>query len=187
MFYKEIISLLMFLSIAASDTIKKPQFNLIQKDDIIEIREYPEYVIAKTSISSSKNQLNNNMFRVLASYIFGGNSENKSIPMTSPVITTENDKHYEMIFFMLDVESPNELPKPNNTNVKIESLNIGKTISITFGMWATQERIKYFKDILDSYVEKNNIIKKSPLMIAQYNSPWALPPFRKNELLYTIK
>ena len=29
--------------------------------------------------------------------------------------------------------------------------------------------------------------RESPLMVAQYNSPWALPPFRKNELLYTIK
>jgi len=111
------------------------------------------------------------MFRVLASYIFGGNSKNESIPMTAPVITDENDSSYNMIFFMLDVNTPDELPQPNNQNIKIETMNIGKTISITFGMWATKDRIERNKQKLDKYIRKNHIQVNSTLMVAQYNSP----------------
>ena len=35
-------------------------------------------------------------------------------------------------------------------------------------------------------IEENNISIKSPLMVAQYNSPWTMPPFRRNELMYEI-
>ena len=110
---------LILLSMALSDSYKEPQYNLIKKDGKIEIRQYSEYVIAKTSLNQGDAEQNNNMFRTLAGYIFGGNSNNQSIPMTAPVITQNNDLNYDMIFFMLDVDKPSELPKPNNQNIKL--------------------------------------------------------------------
>ena len=55
---------------ALSDSYKEPQYNLIKKDGKIEIRQYSEYVIAKTSINQGDLEENNNMFRTLAGYIF---------------------------------------------------------------------------------------------------------------------
>jgi len=178
---------LILLSMALSDTYKEPQYDLIKKDKKIEIRQYSEYVIAKTSIDKGNSEQNSNMFRVLAGYIFGGNANNESIPMTAPVITQSNDSNYDMIFFMLDANKIEELPNPNNQNVVLDKMKIGKTVSITFGMWATDKRVTYYKDKLDKYIRKNNIQVTSSLMVAQYNSPWTIPPFRKNELIYTIK
>ena len=66
-------------------------------------------------------------------------------------------------------------------------MKIGKTISITFGMWATKDRIAKNKQKLDKYIRQNHIQVNSTLMIAQYNSPWTMPPFRKNELIYQIQ
>ena len=88
---------------------------------------------------------------------------------------------------MLGVRQPEELPLPNDQNISLEYMEIGKTISITFGMWATEKRVNYYKEKLDKYINQNKIQIKSSLMVAQYNSPWTLPPFRKNELLYTIE
>ena len=59
---------------ATAETLKNPEFILVEKHGDIEVREYSEYVIAKTSISQSDMELNNNMFRTLAGYIFGGNN-----------------------------------------------------------------------------------------------------------------
>ena len=67
--------------------VEQPKYELIKQDGKIEIREYSKYVIAKTSIKQTDTNQNNNMFRTLASYIFGSNSKNQSIPMTAPVIT----------------------------------------------------------------------------------------------------
>ena len=178
--------LIIFFSMATSETLKNPEFILVEKHGDIEVREYSEYVIAKTSISQGDMELNNNMFRTLAGYIFGGNNKSQSIPMTAPVITKNDESSYDMIFFMLDANKPEDLPLPNSNNVSIEMMDLGKTISITFGMWATDSRVKYYKKKLDKHIKDNNIQIKSPLMVAQYNSPWAMPPFRKNELLYKI-
>ena len=171
----------------AADTLKNQEYTLIKKLGKIEIRQYSEYVIAKTSISQGDIELNNSMFRTLAGYIFGGNQRNQSIPMTAPVITKNDESNYDMIFFMLDAKKPEDLPRPNSRNVSIETMNIGKTISITFGMWATEKRVNYYKKKLDKYIADNNLEIVSSLMVAQYNSPWAIPPFRKNELIYKIK
>ena len=171
---------------AMSDTYKEPQFTLINKVDNIEVRQYDKYVIARTSISKKNSSLDNNMFRVLAGYIFGGNNKGQSIPMTTPVITKESDSSYDMIFFMLDSDSPDDLPKPNSSKITLETYTMGKTISIRFGMWTTEERILKYKSILDQYIYDNGILVKSNIMVAQYNSPWTMPPFRRNELIYQI-
>ena len=178
---------LILLSMALSDTYKEPQYNLIRKDGKIETREYSEYVIAKTSIEIANIEQNSNMFRVLAGYIFGGNADNQSIAMTAPVITQNDNSSYDMIFFMLNVNDPEDLPIPNNQNIVLEKMQLGKTVTISFGMWATEKRIAYYKDKLDAYIRKNDIQVISPIMVAQYNSPWTIPPFRKNELIYSIK
>ena len=177
---------LILLSMTLTAT-KEPQYDLIKQDGKIEIRQYPEYVIAKTSVKQVDVNQSNNMFRTLAGYIFGGNTNNQSIPMTAPVITQNNNLNYSMIFFMLEAKELKDLPAPNNKNISLEYMGIGKTISISFGMWATEKRVNYYKEKLDKYIKENYIQVQSPLMVAQYNSPWALPPFRKNELLYTIK
>ncbi len=182
------LSLLTFLlTITMASTYKEPSYTVIQKNDNIELRQYSEYVIARTSIKNGNLDENNNMFRNLGGYIFGNNKENISIPMTAPVITTNNDTSYDMIFFMLDAKTPEDLPEPTNSEVFLETMEMGKTISISFGMWATDSRVSYYKKILDQFINENNLEINSELMVAQYNSPWTLPPFRKNELLYKIK
>ena len=170
-----------------SDSIKEPAYSLISSDNNIEIREYGEYVIAKTEMLGGKRSTDNNMFRVLANYIFGGNSSNASIPMTAPVITKESSSSYSMIFFMLQANSPEDMPSPNSDNISIDTISLGKAVAIKFGMWVTEDRVEYYENILNSYVRENNIQVTSELMVAQYNSPWTVPPFRRNELIYKIK
>ena len=167
--------------------IKEPDYQIIKKEETIEIREYPSYIVARTSMNNNQSEEDNSMFRTLANYIFGGNNNNQSIPMTAPVITHSNDGSYDMIFFMLDANTIESLPKPNNKNISIEKMDIGKSIAISFGMWATDKRVNKYKRKLDKYIAENNIELISDVMVAQYNSPWTLPPFRKNELIYKIK
>tara|TARA_B100001029_G_C15042679_1_gene444798 strand:- start:1065 stop:1619 length:555 start_codon:yes stop_codon:yes gene_type:complete len=171
----------------SSSKYKEPNYNLIKKINNIEFREYKSNIIIKTSKLESNNKENNSLFRILANYIFGGNKNNEQIPMTAPVLTHYSNNNYEMIFFILNKNSIDELPKPNNKNIKLDNLNLNKTISISFGMWANNNRINYYKNKLDKFIEDNSINVDSNIIIAQYNSPWVLPPFRRNELIYKLK
>jgi hypothetical protein len=78
------------------------------------------------------------------------------------------------------------LPKPLLQSVVIEDRSLGKVASISFGGWATEKNIHYNKELLKKYLKKNSYEILDNFMVAQYNSPWAIPPFRKNEILVKI-
>ena len=58
--------------------------------------------------------------------------------------------------------------------------------TISFGGWATGNRVKKFQKELDSWIDQQSLKKIGNFMVAQYNSPWALPPFRHNEIMVRI-
>ena len=179
--------LILFLSLAISNTYKEPEYTLISKEKNIEIRRYSESIIAKTSLAGEDKKSNNKMFETLANYIFGDNDKSKKIPMTSPVITKGNNESYEMIFFMLDVNTEEELPEPNSENISIEKINLDKVVVIKFGWWTTDNNIKKYRNLIERYIKNNNLEVISNMLVAQYNPPWTLPPFRRNELIFKIK
>ena len=169
--------------------IETPEYRSIKKEGKFEIRDYKEMVIAKTFVSASYKEATSSGFRRIANYIFGGNEKQMKIAMTAPVITNtpSSSNDYEILFVMPKQHTLEELPLPNYNNVKLEIKELGKVAVISFGGWATEERTIYYKKKLKSFLKKNNYEALNNFMVAQYNSPWALPPFRKNEILVSIK
>ena len=72
-----------FFAFSQNENVQKEVYVLIKKIDEVEIRAYNESINA--SYYSKSESERNSYFKYLASYIFGGNSENKKISMTSPV------------------------------------------------------------------------------------------------------
>ena len=105
-----ILIVIFFTMLSSKDKYKEPSFTLLESKGNIEIRQYSEYIVAKTSIIKNNIESDNNMFRVLASYIFGGNEKNASIPMTAPVTTFEDNESYSMLFYMLESDKIKDLP-----------------------------------------------------------------------------
>ena len=177
-----------FLTLGISEkTYKEPSFKLIKKSNNIEVRQYDENIIAKTSIPLSADQSDNNMFRVLASYIFGKNEKQQQIPMTAPVTTFKNSESYDMIFYMLNVNSIEDLPRPMNENIQFEKLNLGKCASISFSWFTNDFKIKQYQKQLKRFLKNNGYTQASPFMLNRYDSPWTLPWNRRNEILVKIK
>ena len=117
--------LLHFLSIISFSSMSQTEeqkFTVLNTIDEIEIREYAPVIYA---IASSDN--NNNLFRILAGYIFGGNESNQKIAMTAPVHMQEgsdsNEKLYTMKFVMPSEYTIDELSQPNDSRVKMEKVN----------------------------------------------------------------
>tara|TARA_Y100001934_G_scaffold207832_1_gene245795 strand:- start:104 stop:679 length:576 start_codon:yes stop_codon:yes gene_type:complete len=181
------VTTLLFLqnSIMAIET---PNFKLIKKEGEFEIREYEPMIIAMTKVKSEYREASSTGFRRIANYIFGGNSRKMNIEMTAPVFTDvpNSNQIYNIIFVMPAEHSLDDLPKPDFDNVKIKVLDLGKTIVLPFGGWATENRVGELTIKLNNYIKNKGYKKKSNYMIAQYNSPWVPPPFRKNELILKI-
>tara|TARA_Y100000814_G_scaffold149494_1_gene108715 strand:+ start:107 stop:664 length:558 start_codon:yes stop_codon:yes gene_type:complete len=184
---KIILIIFFFNMLIANEKYKEPSFSLIDKENNIELRQYDEYVIARTSIPVNQSEEDNNMFRVLASYIFGRNEKNQSIPMTAPVTTYENNDTYDMIFYMLDVNNIQELPNPSGQNISLENFNLGKCAVISFSWFASKNKINKYTEKLKKYINDNGYTVDSPFMVNRYDPPWTLPFLRRNEILVKIK
>ena len=169
--------------------IETPKHTLVKKENGFEIRQYDSMIIATTSVRSDYSDAASTGFRRIASYIFGGNSASMSIEMTAPVLTNTPDPEdiYEIQFIMPSEHSMEDLPKPNSQNVTLKKVNLGKTAVMRFGGWATKERASHYQDKLSDLLTANGYTVNGTFMVAQYNSPWAIPPFRKNEIIVQIR
>ena len=182
------IILLLCISLNETMALETPKYALIVREDGFEIREYQSMIIATTRVQNDYRNATSTGFRRIANYIFGGNSTGMSIEMTAPVISNvpDADDIYDIQFVMPSEHSLEDLPQPNTEYVSIKEVNLGKTAVLRFGGWATRERASYYKDKLSGLMTIKGYEPNGVFMVAQYNSPWVLPPFRKNEIIVRI-
>ena len=169
--------------------IETPEHNVLKSEGRFELREYEYFLIAKTTVKNNYKEATVAGFRRIANYIFGGNQKKMAIEMTAPVILDVPNMNdiYEILFVMPSQHSLEELPAPDQSNIEIKIKELGKTAVIKFGGWATESRTTHYKERLQGFVENSGYSINSDYMVAQYNSPWALPPFRKNEIIVMIE
>ena len=169
--------------------IETPKHTLVKKENGFEVRQYDSMIIATTSVMSDYSDAASTGFRRIASYIFGGNSASMSIEMTAPVLTNTPDPEdiYEIQFVMPSEYSMDDLPQPNSQNVTLKKVNLGRTAVLRFGGWATKDRASHYQIKLSNFLTASGYSVNGTFMVAQYNSPWAIPPFRKNEIIVQIK
>ena len=158
------------------------QYIILKKIKNIEIRDYKESVNA--SYYSNTEQEQNNYFRNLAAYIFGDNSENKSISMTSPV-TMRLHGNKEMIFRMPEEYTLENLPKANNPKINFVVIPSCKKAAIKYGGYSN-DRIEKKKILeLKKTIQENNINDDEKFEVLVYNSPYKILN-RRNEITVNI-
>ena len=153
--------------------------------DDIEIREYKELLLAKVMID--KDDSENKSFRKLFKFISGENDQNQEIKMTAPVFKENQDSKMSMSFAMPFDFNQENLPKPNDKNIKIENIENQRFIVITFSGRSSDKNFKKYQEILVKKIKEENIKAdlENPIK-AYYNHPWTLPSFKRNEILFKL-
>ena len=172
-----------------SEKLEEQKYDLIRSLDSFEIRLYDNTIQARFITKDDGSYSPSNGFRTIAGYIFGGNNSGQKIAMTAPVITgspVDANGTYEIAFVMPKAYDKIKLPKPNSPNVEIVDRELDSVATISFGGWATGSRVKKFQKKLDNWISQQGLKKIGNFMVAQYNSPWALPPFRHNEIMVRL-
>lgn len=181
-----ILGIILFLGFKASvfAKVEEPAFKLIAKDGDIELRQYSTMTMIQTNAYSSDS----GGFRVLANYIFGGNSDNQKIAMTAPVLTGKMKSNQAMMMFVLPPEfTTTNAPRPNNTAVVLKEITLDEVATIRFKGYMSDKLAEKNTVLLKQWLEKNNIEYQGSPMRAQFNSPWVPGPFRRNEMWLKIK
>jgi len=170
----------------ASEKSKTQPYKVVQIEKDFEIRFYPSTTMATiTSSAKTYKELGSSGFSKLAGYIFGGNKEKKQIAMTSPVHMNINDSVSTMSFVMPTEYHKDNLPIPNNSEVKIETTADEYVAAIRFGGFASDKDIKENKEKLESALKAKAISYYGNFRYLGYNPPYQLFG-RRNEVIVAI-
>ena len=166
--------------------IETPNYKVIKTLGDVEIREYPQMILAQTKLGGKRYESNgNNGFGVVANYIFGGNQQKKKIAMTAPVIMNMSDTDASMSFVMPSQYQISDLPTPNSTAVSLVSQDSMKLAVLRFGGFSSDEKIAKYAQLLTQVLQENNIRTKGSLLYMGYNAPWDVIN-RRNEVAFQI-
>ena len=83
--------------------IEEPKYKVVLKEGPYEIRDYQGTVVAEVTVTGDQYEAGGKGFRLLAGYIFGGNTGRQSIAMTAPVA---QERKSEKIAMTAPVRSP---------------------------------------------------------------------------------
>ena len=158
-------------------------YTIIKKIENIEIRQYKSTIYASYTPKNEKER--NNSFRKVAGFIFGDNTNNEKISMTSPVVIKLHN-NYEMAFLMPKKYNLENLPKPSNKEITIYTEPGNIKACIRYSGYTNNnienKKINELKELLLKY----NYNHKNDFEVLVYNSPFDFIN-RKNEIIVTIK
>lgn len=183
--------------------VEQTSYLVIKKETDYEIRSYPAHLVAQTTVTGSYDQALSQGFRIVAGYIFGGNTKKASIAMTAPVVeqssrgqsiamtapvTTniESDSH-TISFGMPRSYTLDSLPSPTDSRVKLVEVPEQKMAVKRFSWWRTATRVQSKKQELLSALSQNNIHTIGEAQYAGYNAPWTPPWMMRHEVLIEIR
>lgn len=161
-------------------------YQIINTDKDFEIRKYPAATMATISMDvKTYKELSSSGFSKLASYIFGSNESKKKIAMTSPVHMDINDSMSSMSFVMPADYNIDNLPKPNDSTIRIETSADEYVAAIQFGGYANDEEIKKYARKLEDALKESGIIYYGNFRFLGYNAPFQLLG-RRNEIIVNV-
>ncbi len=172
--------------VMSTNRSESQKYNVVRTEKDFEIRFYPTVAMATiTSSVKSHKELGNSGFKKLANYIFGGNSANKQIAMTTPVHMDVSDSLSSMSFVMPTNYTKDSLPLPIDSTVKISTTSDEYVAAIKFEGFASEKDIKYYTEKLENALKEKAISYYGHFRFLGYNPPYQLMG-RKNEVIITV-
>ena len=165
--------------------VEKVKYKVLKKKDNVEIRQYPEIILAVV-----KGNNDDSSFGILFNYISGNNKIKEKIKMTAPVLNSEKiemtspviSRDDYMAFIMPSNYNKNDIPTPLDERVKIKIEPKRKLAVLRFSGFVNNKKIKKFQGELLSNLKSKNIKIKGEPILMRYNSPFAPPFIRRNEI-----
>jgi len=182
--------------------VEEPKFTLVKEDGDLQIRDYPELVVAEVAVGGDRRQASSDGFRLLAGYIFGGNAGRNSIAMTAPVRQAPHQGSKIAMTapvavvggpgkWMVQFSMPSEytlanLPKPNDERVKLRVLPPMRTAVLKFSGLTGDARVATKTEKLISLLSDHGLRSTGDVSLARYDPPWTPWFMRRNELMVPI-
>jgi len=182
-------------------SIEEPKFAVVLHQGAFEIRDYQPVVAAEVTVTGDQTAAASKGFRLLAGYIFGGNTRRQSIAMTAPVAQqrtgetiamtapvtqTASNGAWVVRFTMPAGMSLATLPTPDDARVRLREIRPTRFAVVRFSGFATPSNVAAYSARLADFITARGLHPIGPTAIAQYNPPWTLWFLRRNEVMIPL-
>jgi len=181
---------------------EEPKYVVNLKEGSAELRDYPAMVAAEVSVTGDRSDAASEGFKLLAGYIFGGNTKKQSIAMTAPVVqaASESEKiamtapvlqtgqqgSWNIRFLMPSSYTLDTLPKPNNPSVRLIPVPAAQMAVVQFSGLAREDDVVLQTSLLNAFISKHKLQALGKPALAQYSPPWTLWFMRRNEIMVAV-
>ena len=185
---------------------EEPHYKVLKTDGDFEIRRYEQQLVARITMHGmSFDYFREHAFEKLADYIFEGNSKNKNIPMTSPVVHEHGIGEqipmtspvyqeetgvgiWTMSFMLPKQYTLKTAPKPKNPHITLEVVEPYEVACVKYSGHNSIDKIKIHERQLAGWlIDHSEYVPTGKYMIAQYDAPFVIPFLRKNEIQVKLK
>jgi SOUL heme-binding protein len=189
------------LSGGSAMAVEEPSHTVVLKDGAVEVRDYPALVAAEVSVSGDRDQASSAGFRLLAGYIFGGNTRKQSIAMTAPVVQASSEKiamtapviqsgdarSWTVRFIMPEQYTLETLPTPNDARVRLVPVAPARMAVVRFSGLAGAGDVARRTAELEAFMARRSLRPAGPPSLARYDPPWTLWFLRRNEVFIPVE
>ena len=198
-----LLALLFGLNLLGSPVMatEEPPFTVKSAHGEFEVRDYPALVAAEVTVTGDRKDAAGKGFRLLAGYIFGGNTSKQSIAMTAPVtqaatrekiamtapvFQTGGNGSWVIRFIMPRGSTLETLPRPNNPKVQLVAVPPARMAVVKFSGLARQDDVDAKTAALSRFVKAQHLQAIGAPSLAQYDPPWTLWFMRRNEVMIPV-
>lgn len=164
---------------------KTQNYKTLLKDGNFEIRFYPPTVMASVKMRGTYDSMKKNGYNMLSGYIYGGNSENKKMDMTTPMHIKPGKENGGMSFSIPSDFDSDHLPEPDNEKVFFHKTRPDFLAVLRFAGFANDRRIATKKQQLKRMLEDMGIKNTGRFEYLSYSSPYRMMN-RRNEVAFYL-
>jgi len=182
--------------------IEEPDFQVLQRLDGVEIRQYASYVVAEVVVPGPADSAGNQAFPLLFGYISGKNKGERKMAMTAPVTQTPTPMKMAMTApvtqaptadgYLVQFVLPKSVtldaaPEPLDSRVKIREVPAAKVAVVRFsGFWSEDNNQRHLTQ-LTSGLQAAGMRWKGEPVYSRYNAPMTPWFMRRNEIWLTLE
>lgn len=182
---------------------EEPAFTVAFQEGDFEVRDYPALVVAEVSVSGSRDEASNAGFRLLAGYIFGGNTRRQSIAMTAPVVQERASGEtiamtapviqsgeggaWIVRFTMPSTYTLETLPTPNDARVRLIQMPASRYAVVRFSGLSRPADVERRTEALRTFMARQQLRAAGSASLARYDPPWTLLFMRRNEVWIPVE
>lgn len=194
-------------SVFGNSDVEIAPYQVLAKDSEqnIEIRHYEQLILISAPMKADMDSRKNEPFSKLFDYISGKNVSSTKIPMTAPVILSDNEKsdgvkipmtapvfmetddqRGSMSFVLPASYTLDTAPKPKDPNVKVSEIKNINYAVIQFSGFLSTNNINQHRLLLEEWIKDENLEIIGHYKVAGYNPPFTIPALRRNEVLIPV-